>query len=706
MNITNLEFAQATLEIFGALICLLTIIIITFNEHNTKSIKMIKQLFATTSVIFIMESIAYICRGNVDPTNIFLTKMGNFFVFLFNFVLTSLFIRYVYSLLEEKNIKLNSIYRNIVDICALSAIGILLVSQFNNWMYYFDEFNYYHRNIGWYIYTALSVALPVVTFIIGIKYRKHITKSTFIALILYVLAPFIAIIIQSLYYGIAIVNLGIAVCLFVMLFVYLYEWNAGQIIDVKEKERNMKYFQSIALFIVMVMILSVSIVSCILSMQRIMEKNSESDHENIAFIIGEKIDNEFIKSKSVSQTMAKDYDVIQFLTLGEKQDNFDLVAYLNSIQKGFGYDMVYVVSEQSKAYYTAEQMIGYLDVDDPVNRWYNDFKNSGRDIDLNVDIDKPNNWGLSIFTNARVLDKNGKLIGVCGLGRDLNDLEELISSFEEQYNVRIYLIDENGIVQLSTDKKEVLQKVLDKDYYSNVNADSFTHKKIGNESYLAKYMQELDWYVVIQYNPTSAIALFDIVSPSILIYVIGVIMMGIVFSVFTIRERHAFIEMEKKKKASQTDDLTGLGNRRAYNVDIETINNNPIEDDLVVILIDINSLKKVNDTIGHVAGDELIVGTAKCLNMILAEFGKLYRIGGDEFVAILNCSNEQLMDALKTLDHVVDQWDGNMVHELSISKGVVEYRENPGFTYKEMISLADQRMYDDKRNYYMEKEKN
>ena len=53
------------------------------------------------------------------------------------------------------------------------------------------------------------------------------------------------------------------------------------------------------------------------------------------------------------------------------------------------------------------------------------------------------------------------------------------------------------------------------------------------------------------------------------------------------------------------------------------------------ISIDLNGLKRVNDTYGHVAGDELIRAAADCMKNSFNEYGKIYRIGGDEFAVII-----------------------------------------------------------------------
>lgn len=158
---------------------------------------------------------------------------------------------------------------------------------------------------------------------------------------------------------------------------------------------------------------------------------------------------------------------------------------------------------------------------------------------------------------------------------------------------------------------------------------------------------------------------------------------------------------EKKLiEKSQTDEITGLLNRRAYEEDIYANNDRPHEDDFVYISIDVNGLKNVNDTKGHTAGDELIVGSCQCMKKCLGPYGKLYRIGGDEFVAILSCDEKKLKKILADFDDTLAKWSGKLVDKLSVSYGHTSKEEHPDLSVRQLGAIAEQRMYVDKENHY------
>lgn len=157
---------------------------------------------------------------------------------------------------------------------------------------------------------------------------------------------------------------------------------------------------------------------------------------------------------------------------------------------------------------------------------------------------------------------------------------------------------------------------------------------------------------------------------------------------------------EKLIRKAQTDELTGLLNRRAYEDDISFHRDIPEEDDFMYISIDVNGLKAINDTLGHVAGDELLVGASLCMKRSLGSYGKVYRTGGDEFVAILFCDEQKLKEVLADFDDMVAKWSGKLVDNISVSYGWISKYEKVGASFRELGNIADQRMYQAKAAYY------
>ena len=141
---------------------------------------------------------------------------------------------------------------------------------------------------------------------------------------------------------------------------------------------------------------------------------------------------------------------------------------------------------------------------------------------------------------------------------------------------------------------------------------------------------------------------------------------------------------------SVTDMLTGLRNRRGYTEIIESL---PAEAQVGVAFVDINSLKAVNDELGHKAGDELIKKVADILKKTVKK-GTACRISGDEFVCIVeNVDREAFEYSMTRLKSEVLYNDRIAAVGHDIGKGK---------DFRELVKSAEKMMYQDKERYYRE----
>lgn len=138
-----------------------------------------------------------------------------------------------------------------------------------------------------------------------------------------------------------------------------------------------------------------------------------------------------------------------------------------------------------------------------------------------------------------------------------------------------------------------------------------------------------------------------------------------------------------------TDDLTGLQNRAAYNKQIIKIEEESKDGQYCIILFDIDHFKEINDTKGHLAGDDVLKFVAKMLLGIFREpVYNVYRIGGDEFAVIgKNTTETQLIQALILVECESKIYDG-----LRLSKGYSFVCEQ----VETAFAIADEMLYADK----------
>lgn len=172
---------------------------------------------------------------------------------------------------------------------------------------------------------------------------------------------------------------------------------------------------------------------------------------------------------------------------------------------------------------------------------------------------------------------------------------------------------------------------------------------------------------------------------------------AVVLSLITRRMRKTIHE---EQKLALTEEMTGFLNRRAYDQALAKFDEGGAGDDTVLMTFDLNGLKGTNDTLGHEAGDKLIRGCAECIDRCFGSYGSIYRVGGDEFVAILHVSGEDLANAEHRLNETIAHWSRQNNMELSVSVGTAEMRDNPGASVRQLVELSDSRMYESKKRYY------
>ncbi len=161
-------------------------------------------------------------------------------------------------------------------------------------------------------------------------------------------------------------------------------------------------------------------------------------------------------------------------------------------------------------------------------------------------------------------------------------------------------------------------------------------------------------------------------------------------------------QLSSEEDKANRDKMTGFYNRRVYDTLMAANPGVPKDEKFAYIAFDINGLKRVNDNLGHDAGDELIRGGAECIQKGFGNYGKLFRMGGDEFVAILSISPEELEDRKRHFEEVTASWVGKKVGGMAISAGYVTRSEFPDKTMREIEKTADERMYRAKDQYYKE----
>lgn len=148
---------------------------------------------------------------------------------------------------------------------------------------------------------------------------------------------------------------------------------------------------------------------------------------------------------------------------------------------------------------------------------------------------------------------------------------------------------------------------------------------------------------------------------------------------------------------SNTDQLTGLKNRNAFDTDMKNHMASRGGLKAVIAVIDLNGLKKKNDLCGHEAGDLYIQNAARALLLAAGKQDVLYRVGGDEFAALLRDADEA---AAKAFQHKAAEHFDSLQTEGSFAVGYAFYDKEANPDIYEAYRRADAHMYQNKRAHY------
>ena len=152
------------------------------------------------------------------------------------------------------------------------------------------------------------------------------------------------------------------------------------------------------------------------------------------------------------------------------------------------------------------------------------------------------------------------------------------------------------------------------------------------------------------------------------------------------------------------DDLTGVGNKSAYQIAIRSLNDKIQNDDtkFTVLFFDINELKAINTRYGFEVGDELMLATAEALKKVFAQ-KNVYRVASDEFIIILpDKSSEEAKLFLDTFESELTEF--NQSHpkspNLTVASGMCGYIANETRNYRQVFIKAEKTMRDNKAAFY------
>lgn len=281
-----------------------------------------------------------------------------------------------------------------------------------------------------------------------------------------------------------------------------------------------------------------------------------------------------------------------------------------------------------------------------------------------------------------LLDENNTLTIAASTGYDTEDAKAYHIQLEESYQWKKSHGDiKDTIVINDLNKEEDMPPLLDNSTGLKIQSTISTPIIIDNKLY---------GFLSIDSSTTNA---FDEADWAMIEYLRS--QLEIAISKFKLYEHTIFL--------SERDPITGFYNRRHFEELFHISKERALryEEKFLVILFDLNELKHINDTYGHLAGDEYILYFAKTLKNEFRSSDILSRYGGDEFIALVfNTDADSIKNRLNSLRLSFEKnplkLNGHMI-SCSFSYGIAELPSD-GTNYDKLVEIADRHMYTYKSN--------
>jgi diguanylate cyclase len=216
------------------------------------------------------------------------------------------------------------------------------------------------------------------------------------------------------------------------------------------------------------------------------------------------------------------------------------------------------------------------------------------------------------------------------------------------------------------------------------------------------------------YVPTSLISserlkLLEFISVFLALLTITICLYGLLLEQnrYTLLLEYINKNLEKKKDQyhfiAHHDTLTGLTNREYLNKNLSFIAKNlETNESIYILYVDLDKMKKINDTYGHDIGDEVLSTFSKRLKKSFKKADIITRLGGDEFIVVLKTKSTQTI-IKKVTQRAIDlnlkpiQFGESVSIKLTLSIGVACFPFD-GQTIKETLKMADMALYQAKKS--------
>ena len=233
---TILQYVHFSIELWGGFFCLIaTITIGIIKDFDKKGSNKLIALLLCSMLLMVSDALAWLFRGNPSEAGYYIVRIANFSAFFFGFLSMPLVAEYLTHIISKRS-GIDGLYWKYIEWALfIGGTALLVVNASNEFMYSFDARNTYYRLSfsmlpGIIAFTGISITLGVV-----IEYIKYMNRFEKVAVIIYLLLPIVAVIIQTFKYGVSFTYLSLVISALMLYISFVVNYNNYNI----EKEKKL-----------------------------------------------------------------------------------------------------------------------------------------------------------------------------------------------------------------------------------------------------------------------------------------------------------------------------------------------------------------------------------------------------------------------------------------------------------------------------------
>ncbi|BBH47813.1 sensor domain-containing diguanylate cyclase [Pseudomonas sp. KU43P] len=417
------------------------------------------------------------------------------------------------------------------------------------------------------------------------------------------------------------------------------------------------------------------------------------------------IQKDLIRPVLIASMMAQDTFLRDWVLAGE-QDTRRITRYLGEVMGKQATFTSFFVSDHTLTYYQAKGVLKQVEPGSWRDAWYFRLRELKAPYEINVDLDMANQDSLTVFINYRVLDYQHRFIGAAGVGLSVDAVVKLIDNYQRRYQRSVFFTDADGKVLLTgsdggphgmrvgqnlqgnVELADVLEQHPVPGEGSHEYRDSAGHSHFLN----VRQLPELGWYLMVDKRESGSL---DRIRHTLYLNLAICTMITLV----VLSLLHAMLRRHQAstEALATLDSLTGLPNRRSFDLlAAQALQQAQREcSPLVALLIDLDHFKALNDTHGHLAGDEVLRQFATVLQGSLRQSDILCRWGGEEFIVLLReTQGRQAIDVAQKIRRRTEQLTFSYDEKpLRLTTSIGLSSLQPGDSLHALLSRADHALY-------------